>query len=54
MEEKENEENGLMQNQQSLFTKQIELMEQLDSKFGQWIREELDKVLEKFPYDDKL
>ena len=37
-----------------LFTKQIELMEQLDSKFGQWIREELDKVLEKFPYDDKL
>jgi len=37
-----------------LFAKQIELMSQLDSKFVQWIKEELDKVLEESPYEDNL
>jgi hypothetical protein len=37
-----------------LFAKQIELMEQLDSKFVQWNKEELDKILEKSPYEDDL
>jgi len=27
-------------------------MEQLDSKFAQWKKEELDKILEEYPYDD--
>ncbi len=35
-----------------LFAKEIELMEQLDSKFAQWKKEELDKILEEYPYDD--
>ncbi|MFX1477115.1 MAG: Imm63 family immunity protein [Promethearchaeota archaeon] len=35
-----------------LFTKQIELMEKLDSKFAQWNKEEIDKILEESPYDD--
>ena len=37
-----------------LFTKEIELMEQLDSKFAQWKKEELDKTLEESPYEDSL
>lgn len=37
-----------------LFAKQIELMEQLDSKFAQWNKEELEKILEKSPYEDDL
>jgi len=37
-----------------LFAKQIELMEQLDSKFAQWNKEDLDKILEESPYDDNL
>lgn len=35
-----------------LFAKEIELMVQLDSKFAQWKKEELDKVLEEYPFDD--
>jgi dipeptidase len=37
-----------------LFAKQLELMEQLDSKFAQWNKEELDKILEETPYEDDL
>jgi hypothetical protein len=37
-----------------LFAKQIELMEKLDSKFTQWNKKELDKILEKSPYEDNL
>jgi len=37
-----------------LFAKIIELMEQLDSNFAQWQKEELDKFLEEAPYDDDL
>ena len=37
-----------------LFAKQIELMEQLDSKFAQWNKEDLDKILEESPYDNNL
>jgi len=37
-----------------LFAKQIELMEKLDSKFAQWEKEELDKILEEAPYEDDL
>jgi len=35
-----------------LFAKIIELMEQIDSKFAKWQKEELDKFLEENPYDD--
>jgi len=35
-----------------LFAKEIELMEKLDLKFALWKKEELDKILEKYPYDD--
>lgn len=35
-----------------LFAKEIELMVQIDSKFAQWKKEELDKVLEEYPFDD--
>ena len=37
-----------------LFAKQLELMEKLDSKFAQWNKEELDKILEKSPYEDNF
>jgi len=37
-----------------LFAKEIELMEQLDSKFAQWKKEELEKILEESPYEDSL
>jgi len=29
-------------------------MEQLDSKFAHWEKEELDKILEEAPYDNNL
>ncbi len=41
-------------NRRQLFAKLIKLMEQLDSKFAQWEKEELDKILEESPYKDNL
>ena len=35
-----------------LFSREIELMDKMNSKFGQWKREELAKTLETTPYDD--
>ena len=35
-----------------LFAKETELMEQLDSKFATWYKDELNKILEEHPYDD--
>lgn len=37
-----------------LFAKLLKLMEQLDSNFAKWEKEELDKFLEKDPYENNL
>ncbi|MFW9877667.1 MAG: Imm63 family immunity protein [Candidatus Thorarchaeota archaeon] len=37
-----------------LFNKEIELMGQIDSKFLQWKKEEVYKILEEYPYEDDL
>ena len=37
-----------------LFAKIIELMNQLDPKFVQWEKKEIEKVLEENPFDDNL
>ena len=37
-----------------LFAKILELMEQLDPKFLKWEKEDLDKILDKNPYNDSI
>ncbi|MEJ2249121.1 MAG: Imm63 family immunity protein [Candidatus Lokiarchaeota archaeon] len=41
-------------NRKILFSKEIELMEKLDPQWAQWKKEDVEKILEEYPYDDSL